>query len=940
MSTYRFFVSILLTFCLSLDVIAHQKPHITNFARDKYHASNKNWSIGQDERGIMYFGNDTGLLESDGIEWNLYTMPNKSFIKALCVVSHNQIYTGGFEDFGVWNRTKSGELTYNSLAGLLPDKSLDNQSFWRIWKDNDKIYFQSFTNIYVYNHQTIERLTNSVDFLLLNKVRDEFLVQEMYGSLFQLKNGQLNKMEGSEFMNGTLTRVVLSYPNNQYLLGTSTGELFLYDRKNFIPWNNVLSRQLNGKELNCGIYCSKRNSYYLGTLLDGIYEVDTEGKILNHFAAPNSLQNNTILAIYEDLKHNIWVAMDHGLAYIRYTDGLSYFHTTERNSLAIYDATIWNDLLFLGTNQGVYIVQQSKLDRVDVFSSLKLIKGTEGQVWSFRKMDESLYCCHNNGLLEICKNLSIRQPYRIDCGVFKLMDQIIDRQQIYLCTTYKELHVINPKNKEVIRINYPTDQINNAEFDHVGNIWLETTNRGIYRCKLSEDLKSFRYSSYYGHERNENLPVHLQVSSASGRIFFLGDNHFYTYNESENELQLDPLLNQCFADIQDIKRIIPINNEESWAITSSSVYRFYYDGYLARIKESYKIEANNLSLITAYENISVLNDTLSLICLDTGFILHNSQHSQKEIKPLDAPSLKYIQSDGNFTNFFEVDKEIKIPFDENTITVGFFVSNAFIDNLAVEYKMDGVDSAWSDPQRMNSASYARLPHGKYTLHLRSTDGTSNYSPVTTVNFEILPPWYKTIWWYLTCVLFIVLALIGSYWVMKKRWHTQHLKRLKVLENEQLRSLNERLQHEIEVKNAELFTQTSFIIHKNGLILELKSIIDEIIQVNSQKSIIPLTRRINVLLTENLNTEDDWKMFLIKFEQKHPYFFKSLKEDYPILTNNDLRLCACLKLNMETKDIASLMNLSVRAVENNRYRLRKKLDLKPNQNLNEFFLLIE
>lgn len=78
----------------------------------------------------------------------------------------------------------------------------------------------------------------------------------------------------------------------------------------------------------------------------------------------------------------------------------------------------------------------------------------------------------------------------------------------------------------------------------------------------------------------------------------------------------------------------------------------------------------------------------------------------------------------------------------------------------------------------------------------------------------------------------------------------------------------------------------------------------------------------MLLTENLNTEDDWKMFLIKFEQKHPYFFKSLKEDYPILTNNDLRLCACLKLNMETKDIASLMNLSVRAVENNRYRLRK------------------
>jgi DNA-binding CsgD family transcriptional regulator len=62
--------------------------------------------------------------------------------------------------------------------------------------------------------------------------------------------------------------------------------------------------------------------------------------------------------------------------------------------------------------------------------------------------------------------------------------------------------------------------------------------------------------------------------------------------------------------------------------------------------------------------------------------------------------------------------------------------------------------------------------------------------------------------------------------------------------------------------------------------------------------------------------------------------------HPQLTNNDLRLCACLRLNMETKDIASLMNLSVRAVENNRYRLRKKLDLKPTQNLNEYFLNID
>lgn len=153
-------------------------------------------------------------------------------------------------------------------------------------------------------------------------------------------------------------------------------------------------------------------------------------------------------------------------------------------------------------------------------------------------------------------------------------------------------------------------------------------------------------------------------------------------------------------------------------------------------------------------------------------------------------------------------------------------------------------------------------------------------------------------------------------------------------------MNEQLQYEIEEKNAGMFTQTSFIIRKNELILKLKEIVDEICDKNTQKGLIPLYQRINNLLANNLDTDDDWKMFLIKFEQKHHNFFRTLKKNYPLLTNNDLRLCACLKLNMDTKDIASLMNLSVRAVENNRYRLRKKLDLKPTQNLNEFFLDVE
>ena len=916
--------SFLLIACYSL---ANQKPYVINLARDKYQAASKNWAIGQDEKGVMYFGNDIGLLESDGMEWKLYPMPNSPIVRAVAVESHHVIYTGGSDEFGRWDRDRSGRLKYTSLKELLPSKSLSNESFWRIWIDGNKVYFQSFANIYVYNHDTIERLTTPNGFMLLVKVKDEYWVQEMHGPLYRLKDGELSKIEGSEFLNGTTTRVILPYGEDRYLIGTSTGDIYIFDKKSFTPWNNRLSRQLSGLELNCGVYCAKRNTYYLGTQLSGIYEVDTHGNILNHFYAANSLQNNTILSLYEDKCSNIWIAMDRGLAYIRYTKGLSYYRTVDGNSSSVYAATSWNGYLLVGTNQGIYYTPRENTNDLEMCSSLKLIEGTQGQVWSFSQIDGKLFCCHNKGLLEILPDFSIRQAYRINNGVFRTLEATINGKKVDIIVTYNEVYIVNKETGKVNAMQQITDPIYDVEVDHLGNIWLGTVRRGVYKCRLNEDMDAFRYYTYYGHENDEALPVHLRVFKSSGRIIFLGDNHFYTYSESKDNLQPASLLNQCFENVGNLKCIVSINSEESWAITGSSVYRFFYDGYIARIKEAYKVETDNLSLVTASENISILDDSLSLICLDVGFILHNSRRSKLQVVELTPPNLDYIHSGRDVNSgYADLNKRIRIPYKDNTVTIGFSVNNAFADNLSAEYFLEGVDNTWNQPKQRNSISYARLPQGDYTLRLRTTDELNNYSSDTIIKFEILPPWYNTVWWYLTCCLLAAFALFIAYWLMKRR-----------LQNKHLRLMNERLQNEIEEKNAEIFTQTSFIIRKNELILKLKEIVDEICAKNTQKALTPFYQKINNLLANNLDTEDDWKMFLIKFEQKHHNFFRTLKESYPLLTNSDLRLCACLKLNMDTKDIASLMNFSVRAIENNRYRLRKKLDLKPTQNLNEFFL---
>ena len=254
--------------------------------------------------------------------------------------------------------------------------------------------------------------------------------------------------------------------------------------------------------------------------------------------------------------------------------------------------------------------------------------------------------------------------------------------------------------------------------------------------------------------------------------------------------------------------------------------------------------------------------------------------------------------------------------------------------------LEGVDMDWSPKSFSNKVAYERLPAGKYTFMLRAVDVRGNFSEVTMLQFRVSSPWYNSSWAYL---IYIMLAVTIFYVVRQMilfRFKKQHLRKIRKLETLRLKMLADELQNQVNQKNAELVTQTSFIIQKNELIEKIKALIEDFYAKNKSTLLQQLMYKINNLVSHNLDTEDDWKNFLLKFEEKHTEFFKKLKADYPTLTSTDLRLCACLKLNMETKDIASLMNLSVRAVENNRYRLRKKLNLRTEQNLNEFFISIE
>ena len=187
------------------------------------------------------------------------------------------------------------------------------------------------------------------------------------------------------------------------------------------------------------------------------------------------------------------------------------------------------------------------------------------------------------------------------------------------------------------------------------------------------------------------------------------------------------------------------------------------------------------------------------------------------------------------------------------------------------------------------------------------------------------------------IVFFILHIITKTYYKRQKENllekTQREIELKELESSQkiIKLNNEKLRNDIESKNRELATSTMSIIKKNEF---LNSIKNELIDGNEKN-----VSKVVKIIDKNLNNTDDWKMFQEAFNNADKKFLDKVKEKHPDLTPNDLRLCAYLRLNLSSKEIAPLLNISPRSVEVKRYRLRKKMDLEHNANLTNYILEI-
>ncbi|WP_372754477.1 triple tyrosine motif-containing protein [Labilibaculum sp.] len=946
-------------------------PFIKNYLRSDYNGETQNWDMVQTANGLLYFANNAGVLEFDGNNWRLIPMPNKSVVHSLAIDSASNVYVGAYNEFGMLVPNKQGKLIYKSLVNLLSDKEKDFEEVWQIFTYKEGILFHTFKQTYYYNSGKISYLKSKqeLDFSFL--VNDKFYVREPKKGLCRLEGRVFELVKGGELFKDIEIVGMLPFSRDQVIIATALNGLYLMEDSKISPWNSVLSDLF--KKYQLFTTCKVGDTQFaFGTVRNGLYIVDKSGEVIQNVNTKNGLQNNTVLSLLVDNSDDLWVGLNNGIDFLEISSPLSSF-PKEKDLGAGYASIYHNGYLYLGTNTGLYTRKYSFSFPEKFKDEFKLVKNTSGQVWSLQVIDDELICGHDKGTFRI-EGKSAELISSVKGGWKYLFKK--DFPNKMLGGTYTGLILFeksaktNNKWKFVKKIEGFNESSREIVWNDDNSIWMCHGYKGVYRLFLNEGLDSCIRFRFYGEEDGFQSNLNINVHKIRGETVFSSPYGFYKYVPESDRFEEHQYLNNLFGKEFPVNKLFEEKNGDVWFIQNENI------GLLkSQIDNSYEKVTRPFaslkgSFINAFENISILDKKNVILCTEGGFVHYAPGITKKYDQPFEVlirqvnlttskDSLLFYGAHLNsskvqFTNSGE--NRIQLPYKNNGIQFSYSAPQYSESNLLrYQYQLVGFDHSPSEWNTHLQKEYTNLPEGNYIFKLASKNQYGVKSGVEEFHFSILPPWYRSLWAIVAYVLFFMLCIYCIVFIVRHRvrkMQSQLKKRQEeelrikeqkfreealISEREIVQLRNEKLRSEVDFKNRELAGSTMSIIHKNEVLSYSMGELKKALKKIKDPVALVQVRQIIKTMDAEFNSAQDWEQFELHFDKVHEDFLKRLRLQYTQLTPKDLRICAYLRMNLSTKEIAPLMNISVRGVEISRYRLRKKFNLNREENLIDFIL---
>lgn len=952
--SYYFFIfcTFLIVVFASAQIKNTGLPEIKNFARTDYRAGTQNWCIDQDVNGTMYFANNDGLLRFDGSSWQTHRLPNNAAIRSL-KIKEGKIYVGGYNEFGFFTPDAKGKLRYTSLALLINESNRPQIDFiWKIHCTKTEVIFQSFEKNYIYNGKTLIQVEAPNRYQFSFGLGGSIIYQDAVKGLLEYKNGRVVLLPNTTVLNNTEVWGIIPISKSRLLIATLDKGLFIYEKNTLTAWNTEAGQFM--KKNSClGGELIQNNFIVLNSVLDGMIICDKNGKIVQHIDRKKGLQNNTVLSSFVDNKNNLWLGLDNGIAFINESSAFTYFGSSYDLS-TVYASVVFGDYLYVATNQGLFCHNWNKPFREDSFN---LIEGTTGQAWNIQVIEGQVFCGHNRGLLQIEGNKIVKN---LDASGYWGIKKIPDTNNYFIGANYKGFTIFRKNGKDWEFVNYVDGMNKSANtFEVEGNaVWLKKDNF-LYRLKLSSDLKKFSSVKMYESLSKGGNGVG-SMQRLQGNIYFQTGNTFYTYARELDGFVPEKRFTAIFKKLPAVRFTHEDRLGNIWYGFNESI------GMLKKnANGKYENVVSGLSNLTGY----LVTDHVSINAIDQNNILIGltnglAHYDSGLLRNLGSKPKAYIRSFSfpgdtlHIANSAGKIGDCELAYRHNNVK--FVFSSPLYDNLDnIEYSLflKGFDEKWSHWTNMSVKEYTNLREGDYTMLVKVRNSYGVQSEPTAFSFSVSPPWYRH---WLAYIAYVACFILVIYYTrrrvrmqIRRNKYFETIEQRKIylekearirqeqyeLEKEIERLQNDKLKIKILSKDKELVNNSLQVVKKNKILNGIIHKMKEIDVENMDEAAKFQLTKLNKSIIKEVNADKSWSDLEKHIRNVHFDFLKRLKEKHPDITPRELDLSTYLLMNMSTKEIAEIMNISSGGAELARYRLRKKLNLTKKENLTGFLMRI-
>ena len=912
------------------------------------------WDIAE-WNGWTFLATDEGLWQNLGFYPDFFQLNNRRAVRSVNIdKQNNRIYVGGINEFGFFSPSSTNSLEYVCLSDSIgDDKYIGN--IWGIYPNENIITVQGDNTIITYDLNTNKHnIINTTDKLDGSELIENILMLATDNGLKFLMGKTIASIPNADRLKGKRIREILEYDKG-LLIVCSDGVWKYKDQQ--LNKINLLDKFLGqlGEIFSADLDGSK---LALGSVDKGIGIIDLKTNEFNLYNEENGLASNTIISLNFDETGDLWVGMQYGIAKILLTLPVEKL---ESNYLSIGSGNVMklkDNKLFLGTNRGLYSMDFNNAGHLLSKTSLQHIEGLRGPVWGLQNIDENLFVAHDKGLFTISSD-GTAQKLGNSSGVWDIQKVIGSKDKSYL-GTYSGLSILRKKNgkwTEETSIDGYTSSLYNFVQESPCVVWSNNSELGIDRLTIDTihnritGIQTFK-------EAEDGFPLtgEIFLSRIDNDVIFSTSNGIYKYNKDTKKIEKEKEISRLLNEPENVRRIRKTGGS-IYALTDNELLKADPAGILDMqripVNPNYNRPIHDRELI-----FSLDNDIISYPVKD-GYLFYDFSSNSDNFNLYSPKAIIHraiVTNTGDSAvyrgNFASLKHEPTLTYKENSIKIEYGNEDEIRKGTLFSIKLN--NEPWSIPTTTRSKEYTHLSPGKYKFEVKAVTPDGKEA-IDSLIFRITPPWWRSAWMLTIYALLGIFIILSFLWLLQKRISKRESNLIKEKDKEianqkekfrieteekdrQIEKLErDKIEKEIRHKAQEVANVMLTLSHKNDTLQMVKKGINEIMALlpggssEARKALQNLQSKVIV----DLRSDDILKRVEEEFDIVHDNYMKKLRTKYPDLTNNELLLCAYLRMDLPTKEIAPLLNISPRGVETMRYRLKKKLELDKEISLVDF-----